>query len=212
MSAPPPHRVSKRRATNVVLVGVFLDLVVAAGIGIIRTAGSSTGMSRAEGPLPTIALVFAVAAPGIVALVGLATGRPVLYGAAGIACGPLVLVSIAAVPVWIPGVLFLIAFVGAQTAEPTFPLWTGLILGGFPIPLLAGVWILVTETAQYSYSYQGGSESGDYFTAGHAVTCITIVAADIALVSLLARATPARRRAARAVAISAPTSRSACGS
>ncbi len=160
--------------------------------------------------MPSLAIAFAFAAPGIVALIGLVMDRPVLFCAAGIACFPLVIVSIVAFPVVIPGTLFLLGFADAQAVRrPLSPLaYVAIVL--FPIPITAGLWILITHTAQFTYTLpNGGSEGGDYFTPAHAVLCIALIAIDIVVVALIARATsgPPRGRS-----VSAPTSQSAYGS
>jgi hypothetical protein len=183
-----------RPGTKLALAGAIVDLALAAAVGAIRTAGASVGQAHAEGALPTIAIVFVVAAPGILALVGIVTARPMLFGAAGFACGPLVIVSIATFPLVVPCVLLIAAFIQSQRAQPPAPLLTGLVLVAFPVPVLVGLWILVTATAQFTYNFPGGSESGDYFTPGHAGLCIALVTVGIVLASLLARLGPAPTR------------------
>ncbi|HEY5077506.1 MAG TPA: hypothetical protein VIJ48_08395 [Acidimicrobiia bacterium] len=191
-------RNGSRPGTTLALIGAIADLAVAAALGAIRTAGASPGQAHAEGALPTIAIVAVVAAPGIVALVGVALARPVLFGAAGFACGPLVILSIVAFPLVVPGGLLIVAFIQSQHAQPSAPLLTGLVFVGFPVPLLVGLRILVTETAQYTYNFPGGSEAGGYFTPAHALQCIALVAVDVGVASFLARLgpapTPSRRR------------------
>ncbi len=190
-------RRSATPGTGPAIAAAILNFALAGGVGAIRTAGSSVGMRRAEGPLPTAAMVIAFAAPGIAALIGVAIQRPVLFGAAAFACGPLVVLSIAAFPMIIPCVLYFAAFAKAQTGRRGPSVLAGLILGGFAVPILAGLWILITETNQYTYNFAGGSESGDYFTAAHAVLCIAIVAADIVAACALAWVSPARHSAWR---------------
>jgi hypothetical protein len=184
-SAVPPqfrHRPSKKPA----LLGAGLDLALAAALGAIRTAGSSAGLRHVEGPLPTLAMVVAFAAPGVVALIGVAIDRPVLFGAAGFACMPLIFVSIVAFPMVIAGVVLIVAYSQASAVTPSPRLFGGLILGGFFVPILVGLWILITRTAQFTYRYAGGSEGGDYFTPGHAALCIGLVVADVLIVTSLA--------------------------
>ena len=185
------HR--RRAGTTLALVGAAMDLALAAGLGVIRTTLSSAGQRHVEGPLPTLALVLALAAPGIVALVGVAIDRPVLFGAASFASWPLAFVSIAAVPIWIPATLFLIAFARAETAKRSPSLRAGLILAAFPMPILAGLWLLVVNTRQFTYNFAGGSEGGDYFTPGHGLFCIALITLDILVVTLLARRSPPPR-------------------
>ena len=183
-----------RPGTKLALAGAIVDLALAAAVGAIRTAGASAGQAHAEGALPTIAFVVVLAAPGIVALVGIVTARPMLFGAAGFACGPLIIVSIATFPLVVPCALLIAAFVQSQRTQPPAPLLTGLVLVAFPVPLLVGLRILVTATAPFTYNFPGGSESGDYFTPGHAALCIALVTVDVVLASLLARLGPAPRR------------------
>lgn len=206
----PGRRGGARPGLRFVLVGAALSFALAAGIWAIRTAGASVGARHAEGALPSLAMAFAFAAPGILALIGLAIDRPVLSCAAGFGCFPLVFVSIVAFPVVIPGTLFLLAFADAQATRRSLsiPAYVAIVL--FPIPLVAGLWILITHTAQYTYALaDGGSEGGDYFTPANAALCIALVAIDIVVVALIARATsgPPRGRP-----VSAPTSQSAYGS
>lgn len=137
-----------------------------------------------------MALVIALAAPGIVALAGVAIDRPVLFGAASFASWPLAIVSIAAVPILIPATLFLIAFARAETAKRSPTLRAGLILAVFPVPILLGVWVLITNTQEFTYNFAGGSESGEYFTPGHGLFCIALVTLDLLVVTLLARLSP----------------------
>lgn len=191
MVAPALPRSGRLRGTKLALVGVGIDLALAAGLGAIRTAGGSVGMRHAEGPLPTLAMVAAFAAPGVLALIGLAIRRPVLVGAAGFACAPVMFVSIVAFPMLIPGVLLLRAYYQASAATRPPRFVTGFILGGFLVPILVGLWILITQTAQFTYSSGTGSEGGDYFTPAHGAFCIALIVADMAAASFLAwRCTP----------------------
>jgi hypothetical protein len=192
-----------RPGTKPALIGAALNLAIAAGIGVLRVTNGSTGRNHAEGWLPTIAIVAALAAPGVLALIGVATQRPVLYGAAGVACMPLVIVSIAAFPILVPGALLIVAFAREQTVQAA-PAWlTGVLLAGFPVPIVVGLWILVTRTAEFTYNFAGGSEGGEYFTPGHAVLCIALVATDVVVAAAVAGLRPAT---------SATTSPSAYGS
>ena len=186
-------RQHRRAGTKPALVGAAIDLVLAAGLGALRATNGSIGERHVEGPLPTLAIVLALAAPGIVAVIGVVIDRPVLFGAAGISCLPLVIVSIAAVPIWIAGALFMVAFARSTSGQRSLSLLGGLVLVGFQAPILVGLWILITETQQYTYNFTGGSEGGDYFTPGHGLLCIALVALDLFVVTLLARLSPPPR-------------------
>ena len=189
-----PHR--PRPGSKLALAGAVTNLALAALLGAVRATHGSVGQRHVEGPLPTLAIVIAMAAPGVLALIGVAIDRPVLFGAAGIACPPLAIVSVAAIPMFIPAVLFLLAFARATSTQRSLSLLGGLVLVGFQAPILVGLWILITETREFTYNFPGGSEGGDYFTPGHAGLCIAIVAVDLLIASALARLsgpTPARR-------------------
>ncbi len=131
------------------------------------------------------------------AITGIVIDRPVLYGAAGSACAPLVVFSIVAFPMVIPCVLLFIAFAKAQTEARSPSFLAGCILAGFLVPIFGALWKLVTDTAQFTYTFAGGSESGDYFTPRNAALCIAIIVADIALAAALAWISPARDNAWR---------------
>ena len=195
-----PHPVAPGRrllpGSKLALAGAATNLTLAAGLGAIRTINGSVGQRHVEGPLPTLAIVIAFAAPGVLALIGIAIDRPVLFGAAGIACLPLTIVSIAAIPILLPAVLLLLAFARATSAQRSQSLLGGLVLVGFQAPIVAGLWILITDTREFTYNFPGGSEGGEYFTPGHAAFCIAIVAVDLLIASALARLsapTPTRR-------------------
>jgi hypothetical protein len=189
----PGTRTSRARpGTPWAITGIAIDLFLAALVGLIRNSGGSVGLRHAEGPLPTIAFVVAFAAPGILALIGVVIDRPVLYGAAGFACAPIIVFSIVAFPMIIPCVLLFVAFAKAQTGTRSPSLLAGCILAGFLVPILGGLWKLVTDTAQFTYTFSGGSESGDYSTPHNAALCIAIIAADIVVAATLAWISPAR--------------------
>jgi hypothetical protein len=201
----PPVEARTSSGTTLALVGAGLDLFVAVGIGVFRWRHGSIGQNRAEGVLPTLAIAAALAAPGVLALIGVVTRRPALFGAAGVACFPLVLVSVIAVPIWIASGFLIAAFARSTNARSRISGLDAFVFAGFALPIVAGLWILITETRQYTYNFAGGgSEGGDSFTRGNAVLCIAIVVADLLVATLLT--TPTRRL------VSEPTSQSACDS
>ena len=185
-AAPVPTR-SRRSERRLALAGVLTDLALAAGIGMLRAANSGAGERHAEGLLPTIAIAVVLAGPGVLALIGLVTDRPVLFGAGAIACAPLALVSIAAFPIALPAFLLLLAFVRGEQARPSTPLLTGGIIAGFAALLAAALFSLVTMTSQFTYRAPGGgSESGDFFTPAHAAVSIVIVCVAVVAATALA--------------------------
>lgn len=162
------------------LIAAEADLALAVGLGILRLANSTAGQRHAEGLLPTLALGLVVAAPGLVALMGTAVARPVLFGAAGIACMPLAVISVAAIPIWLPAIGFLAAFAVASRTN----LWRwadGLVVAGFVVLLVIALGMDISYTGQYSYtSTSGGGGSGDYTLAGWAAWSMVVVVADLA--------------------------------
>jgi hypothetical protein len=180
----PGHRPS---GTTFAVTGVLADVALAVGLGVLRWTNSQVGERRAEGALPTLALVGVMIAPGVLALIGVAIARPLLFLVAGIACFPLAIVSIAAVPIWVPAVAFLIAFVQASRSEPPAPWLGALIVASFTALLLVAVLILITGTGQYIYTYSGGSQGGDYFLSSRAAVSILLVVLDLVVATAMAR-------------------------
>jgi hypothetical protein len=176
-----------RPGTTLAVAGAATDLVLAAALGLVRATHSSVGLRHVEGPLPTVAIVVALAAPGVLALVGVAIRRPILFGAAGFACGPLIIVSVIAFPFLVAGGLLIAAFVRAQTAKLSPGGVVALIFVTFPVTVALGLRTLILQTREFTYTFPGGSEGGEYFTPAHAVVCIAFVVAGIAFVATLAR-------------------------
>jgi hypothetical protein len=96
-------------------------------------------------------------------------------------------VSIAAVPIWLPAVAFLIAFVQASRSEPPAPCHGALIVASFTALLLIAVLILITGTGQYTYTYGGGSQGGDYILPSRAALSIVLVGLDLVGATAMAR-------------------------
>jgi len=129
--------------------------------------------------IPTIALVVVLAAPGLLGLVALVTRHRTLLLAAGSACLPLGLISIAALPLWIPGALLLLAFL--RTAGPArLGPASAVITAMFVALLLIALGILVFRTGQYRYTYASGSQEGDFFLPDRAVVSLLITVGDLA--------------------------------
>jgi hypothetical protein len=180
----PDHRAS---GTTLAVTGVLADVALAVGLGVLRWSNSQVGQRQAEGALPTLALVSVLMAPGVLALIGVVVARPVLFMVAGIACFPLAIVSIAAVPIWLPAVAFLIAFAQASRSEPPAPWLGALIVASFTALLLVAVLILITGNGQYTYTYSGGSQGGDYLLPSRAALSILLVGLDLVVGTAMAR-------------------------
>ena len=94
--------------------------------------------------------------------------------------------KIAAVPVWIPGALFIVAFVRRAQIESPPPLRVAILVAGFPTFVFGPLLTMITHTSQYTYSFPGGSEGGDYFTPGRAAFAIVVIVADVVAATLIA--------------------------
>ncbi|MGE5654901.1 MAG: hypothetical protein ACM3ZQ_11700, partial [Bacillota bacterium] len=114
---------------------------------------------------------------GVLALIGIAINRPILFGAAGFACGTLIIVSVIAFPFLIASALLIAAFIQAQTGELSPWAAVALIFVGFPVSVAIGLRTLIFQTGEFTYTFPGGSEGGEYFTPAHAVVCIAFVVA-----------------------------------
>jgi hypothetical protein len=171
------------------LTGITFDLAMAVALGALRFANSEPGQRQAEGPLPTLAFVALFAAPGILALTGLTTGRPVLVATGGAACFPF-LISVAALPFWLPGGLLMAASRRLPSNPPgrePNPAWS--IFGFFVVHGLAAV-VLLSAMGQYSYTFSGGSEEGEYYLPSRAAWAVLIIAANLVITSAVARRSP----------------------
>jgi hypothetical protein len=166
-------------------VGVALVFMLAALVVVVRWGGTSRGQWQAEGPVPTVAFGAVIAAPGLVALIGRRRKRPVMFAAAALACVPLAPLSIVTLPIWIPAVLFMVAWVYAGTAQPTAISAGRSAIGiGVCLALIAAAaGLLVFGTMPYTYTYATGGESGSYVTASHGLASLVLVALSVVVTS-----------------------------
>lgn len=158
----------------------------AVGLGVLRLLNSQAGQRRAEGVIPTVALVVLLAAPGVLGFVGMAAARPSLFLAAGAACLPLGVVSIAATPIWIAGALLVVAFARSPAAargNPRAAFCALLFFAG----VVLGVGVLLFRTGEYSYRTATGGQEGEYLLPSRAAAAIVIVATDLAVTVVAAR-------------------------
>jgi hypothetical protein len=164
------------RARRGAISGAVLDLAVAALVAVIRTRGSTPGQRHAEGPWGTLGFVVLVAGPGVLALAGVAVQRAAVVGAAGFACLPIALLSIATLPLAIVGALLLVAF--ARTPSNAGGR-TVVVLAIYLTGTLAAMAMLL-NTASYTSLTATGGESGAYIPAafaGMAVALVVVAAA-----------------------------------
>lgn len=168
--------------------GVVVVLALAVLVACVRAIGSTVGQRHAEGPIPTIAFGALLAAPGLLAVIGLLTRRPVMVGAGGVACVPLAILSILTVPILIPAGLLLVAFVRADQAEDATlgPVRAAASIGGCVTLLAVAVGLLVLGMRPYTYEYATGGEQGAYVPASHGVAALAVVGVNLALTTLVA--------------------------
>jgi len=164
------------------VIEVALAIVVAS----VRAVGSAAGQRHAEGPLPTVAFGVVLAAPGLLALLGVCMRRPVMLGAAGITCFPLAVMSVVVFPIVVSAVLLLVAFGRASAGGPT-SLRRSVTAFVPPVVLLVvASSLLVFGMQPYSYTYATGGEAGAYVTASHAGLAVVLVAVSLAFTVFLA--------------------------
>jgi hypothetical protein len=177
--------VIRTTALRLAVAGAVMNLATALAVIAIRWTHSSVGARRAEGVLPTLALGAVVAAPGVVALVGVATQRAVLFAAAAVASGPITIISIATFPLVVPALLLILAF--AISGRPlSTPVPAVGVVVGFALILAFALALLLTGMREYSYNFPGGgSESGGYVPAARAALCLLLVAVDVAATTAL---------------------------
>jgi hypothetical protein len=94
--------------TRAHLIGAWIGLAFALGLGVIRLFGERSPVHAAEWWIADLALAGVVAFPAVLALMG--TRRPALLLAAAIASFPLAFISFAALPLLAPVVFYLIAY------------------------------------------------------------------------------------------------------
>ena len=167
--------------------GVATDVLFAVALAAFRNANSPAGQRHAEGLLPSVALGVIFAAPGIIAAVGLRLRRPPLVAAAGVACAPLLILSIAAFPIVLPASLFALAFAKASGSAPPAGARVAIASGLFVALSVVAMGVWLRDWGQYNYVFAGGSESGDYVLPAHAVVVMVIAAANVFVTALAAR-------------------------
>lgn len=163
-------------------IGVVLELTVGLMAAAIRAAGMTTGQWRAEGPVSGVAFAVVFAAPGVMAAIGLLAQRPVMVGGGALACFPLAIVSIVVVPIWIPGVLLLIAYGRLTPVEPATR--CRLVT---PLTMLTSAALIVGAGALAVFGwkpYNAPGESGSYLPASRAALAIAVVAADLVVIAV----------------------------
>ena len=183
----------KLPGARLAMFGVLLDLAAAIGLTLLRLHLASAGQRHAEGLLPSIALGVLVAVPGVLGVLGIRLRRPVLLGAAAIVCVPLIILSVAALPIVLPATCFAIA---CHQAWPSVPLPQNRVLYaivGCIALQVAAVVVWLSGWGQYTYRYVNGGESGSYVRPLHAILAVVLgVAACVVASVLTAERPPAR--------------------
>lgn len=175
------------------IAGVLLDLILAALLCVVRAHGETAGQWHAEGPWATIAFAVLVAGPGLAGLAGIRTRRAELLAAAGLACLPVAMLSIALFPLVASSVLLLVAFARHPIASLGR---TALTCATLVTATIAAIGMLLT-TAPYNYSFPGGGESGGYVPGAHAGLAIALVLVGVAAATAVATLGPRYRAVTR---------------
>ncbi len=126
---------------------------------------------NAEGWLPALAFASMVAAPAVLALIGLVSSRAILLIAATAACGPLVAVSFILAGAWIPALLFAAAGCSMLRAERSTGV-PGIIAITSPwLGFVVALAVLVSARG----SYEGQGYGGDYYLPSRAAIAIGVL-------------------------------------
>ncbi len=187
LRADPPST-PIREGAGLAWSGVAIDVVLAVAVAAFRYAHATVGQRHAEGVAPTVAIGVLFAAPALLAAIGLRTSRPVLVGSAAIACGPLMILSIAAFPIVVPAALFAVSY--ARASRRAAPARTKTMIAGglFVVVHVVAIGVWLIGWGSFTYEFPGGSEGGAYVLPVHAVVTILVVGVNVAVAALLARA------------------------
>ena len=157
------------------------DRLLRASWDCIRRRGLRGATSRAITAAADTNLGAIVAAPGVMALVGVATRRAVLFAAAAVASAPVAIISIATFPMVVPAALLIVAF-ATSTHQLSSRVPAAAVVLCFAVVLAVALALLLTGMRPYSYNLaNGGSESGDYVPAARALLCLLVVTLDVAV-------------------------------
>jgi hypothetical protein len=185
-------RTHRRRRAAVAVTGVLV-VVLAAALGIVATVG-------AEPPHPVlgaVALAAVVAAPGVLALLGL-DDRPDLWLAAGWTAFPFALISFAGLTLPLLGAMAV--FLWAWITRPNLP-----IRPRVPTAVVAPLVFLLAAAAasvllfgpddptSWTNVHGGSGHTSDVITQGEALACLGLLALALAAGWLLTKPTASGR-------------------
>lgn len=159
----------------------WLIVGAGAGLGLVRFVGGTPAEKGVEGAMGALALGAVVAAPGLLAFLGL--DRPVLLVPAGSVLVPLSFLSFSGVmlPLLIPAVMLFVAY-GRRTSQATPRLGRAVLTTTAVLVLLvaAAMALLVHEDPrQYATASVSGGTS-DVITALEASISLLLVGAALA--------------------------------
>jgi hypothetical protein len=168
-----------------VLVGVVIVVVMALVGGLVRTAGASVPERDFTGDWGTVAFVFVIATPAILALVG-TQRRPWVLVAAGVVLVPLCFLSFSFLffPLIVPAVLFRVDATTRPRAEPrSFVQCLGAVLSVLFVVAAVLSLFAHADPVTWHTATSSGSAS-DVITTREAVTSLAFLAAAVAVASL----------------------------
>lgn len=165
----------------VAMIGVLVVLAGAA-LAVVRFVGGTPAERGLEGAMGALALGTVVAAPGVLALLGLAD-RPALLLPAAIVLVPLSFLSFAGVtlPLLIPAVMLFVAYGRRSSTQPARPLLAALASASVLVLLVAAVVALFLHEDPRSYTTaHGGGSTSDVITASESLVSLALATAAIA--------------------------------
>lgn len=166
---------------TVVVAGAVV-LVMGAAIAVIRFVGGSPAERGLEGALGACALGAVIAAPGALALLA-RIDRPALLIPAGVLLLPLSGVSIATLPLLIPAVMLLVAYVRRRPPEAVQPPLLVALSSAVVIMIVVAalVSLFIHEDPRTWSAPTSSGETSDVITIGEALVSLLLTGTALVL-------------------------------
>ena len=166
---------------TVVVAGAVV-LVMGAAIAVIRFVGGSPAERGLEGALGACALGAVIAAPGALALLA-RIDRPALLIPAGVLLLPLSGVSIATLPLLIPAVMLLVAYVRRRPPEAVQPPLLVALSSAVVIMVVVAalVSLFIHEDPRTWSAPTSSGETSDVITIGEALVSLLLTGTALVL-------------------------------
>lgn len=172
---------------------VSAALVIAAGIALIPIREIAGDPNNPDGLISSIAFAAPFIAAGLIALLGEHRGKPIYSVAAGVALLPISLVSFILIPLLIPAMLLIAVGITRAKQSSNRDIGVSIII---TVGLVVAVAALLAHQDPASWSTPNASgSSSDIVTTTEATLGLAIVAAVLAIATLVGRLPDTPRRA-----------------